>query len=57
MKGAIVVGADNAQTELVEYALGSGRMETAPVWGGAFAFGLVSIVGVAAYRALVDGEE
>jgi len=57
MKGAVVVGEDNAPTELVEYALGSGRMDTAPIWGGAFAFGLVSFVGVAAYRALVGGEE
>lgn len=56
MKGAVVVGADNAQTDLVEYALGGGRMETTPVWGGAFAFGIVSFVGVAAYRALVDNE-
>jgi len=56
MKGAVVVGEDNAPTELVEYALGSGRMDTAPIWGGAFAFGLVSFVGVAAYRALVDDE-
>jgi halocyanin-like protein len=57
MKGVVVVGADNAQTDLVEYTLGSGPMNTVPIWGGAFTFGLVSFVGVAAYRALVGDEE
>lgn len=57
MKGVIVVGEDNAEGDLVEFEvdLEEGPGMT-PVWGGAFAFGLVSFIGVAAYRALVDGE-
>lgn len=56
MKGVIVVGEDNAQTELTDFAVGSDRLDTTPIWGGAFAFGFVSFVGLAAYRALADDE-
>jgi halocyanin-like protein len=57
MKGVVVVGEDNAQTDLEAYSLGVEELDTSPIWGGAFAFGLVSFLGVAAYRSLVDNEE
>lgn len=57
MKGVIVVGEDNVEGNLIEFDLdiedGPGN---APIWGGAIAFGLVSFLGVAAYRALIDDE-
>ncbi|MFT4945037.1 MAG: halocyanin-like protein [Halovenus sp.] len=57
MKGVVVVGEDNAQTDLGAYALGSDELETTPIWGGAAAFGFVSFLGVAAYRTLTGDSE
>ncbi len=54
MKGVVAVGEDNAAGELVEYALSSGPTGlSTPVLGGAGAFGLVSLLGIAAYNTLV----
>ena len=58
MKGAIVVGEDNVQGELVEFtgAAAAPSGLSVPVVGGATAFGAVSLLGIAAYNTLVDEE-
>jgi len=54
MKGVVVVGEENAETDLVEYGGEEGPgLATSAIWGGAAAFGVVALVGVAAYRELV----
>jgi halocyanin-like protein len=54
MKGVVAVGEDNAEGELIEYALSSGPTGlSTPVIGGAGAFGAISLLGVAVYNALV----
>lgn len=59
MKGVVVVGEDNAETDLTEYNLDAGGdgFDTSPVWGGAAAFGLVSFLGLAAYNELQEGQD
>jgi halocyanin-like protein len=54
MKGVVVVGEANAQGELADYAelTGSVDFSASPAWGGAAAFGVVSLLGVAAYHEL-----
>jgi halocyanin-like protein len=58
MKGVIVVGEDNVQGELADYDELTGGVDfsASPAWGGAAAFGTVSLLGIAAYHELF-GEE
>jgi halocyanin-like protein len=61
MKGVVVVGEDNVETDLVPYGEGGGGDEGGPsvsVMGGAAVFGAVTLLGVAVYSELIgDGEE
>jgi halocyanin-like protein len=58
MKGVIAVGEDNAEGDLVEYELSSGPTGlSTPVIGGAGAFGVVSLLGIAAYNTLVKNAD
>ena len=58
MRGAVVVGEDNVEGEIIEVDfdvdLSDGNLT--PIWGGTAVFGLVSVVGVAAYRELVESD-
>lgn len=54
MKGVVVVGEDNVETELVEADFEVIDDDLAPIWGGAIAFGLFSFLGLAAYRELAE---
>jgi hypothetical protein len=58
MKGVLVVGEDNAETELSPFGSGGGDGGTAlsTVVGGAAVFGGVTLAGVAAYRELVGAD-
>jgi halocyanin-like protein len=58
MKGVVVVGEDNVQGELADYDELTGGVDfsASPAWGGAAAFGTVSLLGIAAYHELF-GEE
>ncbi len=58
MKGVIVVGEDNVETDLVEVDFDVIDTGLTAIWGGAAVFGLVSFLGLAAYRELneSDGE-
>lgn len=58
MKGVVVVGETNAETDLVplESGGGDGGLATTVVWGGAAVFGTVSLLGVAAYNELFGDE-
>lgn len=57
MMGVVVVGEDNVETELVEWGLGEDGLNTSAIWAGAAVFGGVSVLGVAAYRELVDDSQ
>lgn len=58
MKGVVVVGEDNVETELVEFGGDVGdALNTPAIWTGAAVFGGVTVAGVAAYRELVGGDE
>lgn len=53
MKGVIVVGEENAETDIVPLdELGADGFNLGAAFGGAAAFGVVSLLGVAAYREL-----
>jgi halocyanin-like protein len=58
MKGVLVVGEDNAETDLEPFGSGGGDGGTAlsTVVGGAAIFGGISLAGVAAYRELVGAD-
>lgn len=56
MKGVVVVGEANAETELRDLGVGGEGLAMSAVWGGMATFGVVSLIGVAAYRELVGGE-
>lgn len=58
MKGVVVVGEDNVETELVPYGEeAGGGLNTPAIWAGAAMFGGVTVAGVAAYREVVgDGD-
>ncbi|MEF8812652.1 MAG: halocyanin domain-containing protein [Halovenus sp.] len=58
MKGVLVIGEGNAETELQPFdpSSGEGGLRTATALGGAAVFGTVALLGVAAYRELVDPE-
>lgn len=58
MKGVIVVGEDNVETELVELDFVDDiGLNTSAIWAGAGVFGAVAVAGVAAYRELVDSDD
>jgi len=58
MKGVVAVGEDNAEGDIVDYALSGGPTGlSTPVIGGAGAFGVVSLLGIAAYNALVENTD
>jgi halocyanin-like protein len=53
MKGVVVVGEENAETDLVSISSGEGGgLRPGVALGGAAVFGTVSLLGVAAYREL-----
>lgn len=55
MKGVVVVGEDHVETDLTEYDLEvDAGLHFSAAWGGAAAFGVVSLFGVAAYRELLQ---
>lgn len=55
MKGVIVVGEDHVETDLSEYdLLADDGSNFRAIWSGAAVFGAVSLVGVAAYRELIE---
>jgi len=58
MKGVVVVGEDNAETELSPFGDGNEEegLNTVSVAGGAAVFGVVGLLGVAAYRELLGTE-
>lgn len=58
MKGVLVVGEENAETELQPFdpSAGGGGLRISTAVGGAAVFGTVTLLGVAAYRELVDPE-
>jgi len=57
MKGVVVVGEDNVETELVSIGGGEEGLRTSAVWAGAAVFGTVALIGVAAYRELFDADD
>lgn len=57
MKGVMIVGEDNVDTELVPYGEGGDSgLNTPAIWAGAAMFGGVTVAGVAAYRELVGDD-
>jgi len=58
MKGVLVIGEEHAETELEPYdpSAGEGGLRTGTALGGAAVFGTIALLGVAAYRELVDPE-
>lgn len=58
MKGVVAVGEGNADGDVVDFedAVGEVDFSASPAWGGAAAFGAVSLLGIAAYRELFDEE-
>ena len=53
MKGVVVVGEDNAETDLAAIGAEDVGLNQAAVFGGAASVGIVALLGVAAYRELV----
>ena len=57
MQGVIVVGEDNVEGDLIDFDFEVDDLGLSAVWGGAVAFGLVSFLGLAAYRELSESDE
>lgn len=56
MRGVIVVGEENVETDLAPFGAEQGAgLNTTSIWAGAAVLGGISVLGVAAYRELVDG--
>ena len=56
MKGVIVVGEENVETDLVSIGGGGDSLRASAIWAGAAVFGTVALIGVAAYRELFEDE-
>jgi halocyanin-like protein len=57
MKGVVVVGEDNVETDLVSLGSEEDGLRASAIWAGAAVFGTVSLLGVAAYRELFDEDD
>lgn len=56
MKGVVVVGEDNAETDLVAIGAEGEGLNMTAVFGGAASVGIVSFAAIAAYRELLEPE-